>query len=100
MEGGVSRRLEAAVRRDFDRGSVEPVLTRLSTLNLPLIETDRGLERIQAAIVLVAGGSYSKFERAASQAETDWRDVLVAAGLANEDWPERLGEQLGERRTS
>ena len=25
----------------------------------------------------------------------DWRDVLVAAGLADQDWPDRLDSELG-----
>ena len=29
------------------------------------------------------------------EARIDWRDVLVAAGLAHEDWPERLDTYLG-----
>ena len=86
--------------RDYDAGSIELVLTRLDGLTLPLIETEAGRERVQAAVVLVAGGNYFDFERAAREAESDWRDVLVAAGLANEDWPERLDEQLGTGRAS
>jgi len=27
-------------------------------------------------------------------AETDWRDALVAGGLADDDWPDRLNEEL------
>ena len=96
----MSQRIEAAVRRDFDPGSVEPVLTRLDGLILPLIESEAARERVQAAIVVVAGGSYARFERAASDAETDWRDVLVAAGLANEGWPALLDEWFGERRAT
>jgi hypothetical protein len=96
----VSGRLKAAVARDFEPGSVDPVLIRLEGLDLPLMDTETGWERVQAAILVIASGGYVKFEEAASQAETDWRDVLVEAGLANEDWPERLDAQLGERRAS
>jgi hypothetical protein len=76
-------------------GSVEPVLTRLAGIRLPFIETASQRERVQAAVVIVAAGSYPAFERAADRAERDWRDVLVAAGLANEDWPEQLERELG-----
>jgi hypothetical protein len=84
------------VRSDFDSTSVEVVLNRLTELDLPFIESDEGRERVQAAIVLIARGRYEDFERAAALAETDWRDVLVAAGLANGDWPERLDDKLGK----
>jgi hypothetical protein len=95
MERRVSERLRAAVERDFDSASVAPVLKRLGELDLPLLETEEGRERVQAAIILIAEGRYADFERSASQAEKDWRDVLVAAGLANEDWPARLDARLG-----
>jgi len=29
-------------------------------------------------------------------AKADWRDVLMAAGLADEDWPARLDAALGK----
>jgi hypothetical protein len=47
-------------------------------------------ERIQAAVVLLAGGDSRRFLSAA-----DWRDVLVAAGLAGADWRDRLAVALG-----
>ncbi|WP_323101288.1 hypothetical protein [Intrasporangium sp. YIM S08009] len=28
-------------------------------------------------------------------ARTDWRDVLVGAGLGSADWPARLDDELG-----
>src|SRR5947209_19613255 len=95
MGNGVSDRVRAAVVSGFDPGSVEPVLGRLQELDLPLIESAEGRERVQAALLVIAAGNSSSFERAAALAEVDWRDVLVAAGLANEDWPERLDQQLG-----
>ncbi len=76
---------------------MEPVLARLTGLKLPFIETAVQRERVQAAVVFLAAGSHPAFERSAQQAEIDWRDVLVAAGLANGDWPARLDEQLDRR---
>ena len=54
-----------------------------------------GLERIQAALVLGARGKYRRFLRMVDLLHTDWRDALVAGGLANEDWPDRLDAELG-----
>jgi hypothetical protein len=90
----VSARLEAKVRSDFAPASVEKVLDRLAALSLPLAE-NQSLERIQAAIVLLTAGDSERLEQVALLAEVDWRDVLVAAGLANGDWPARLDEKLG-----
>jgi len=52
-------------------------------------------ERIQAAIVLRAGGDIRRLREAVALTATDWRDTLVGAGLDDDDWPERLDEELG-----
>jgi len=91
----VSRRLEARVRSDFSSpAEAEAALRRLETLNLALAEK-QSLERIQAAVVLLADGDPEKLERCARLAEVDWRDVLVFSGLGNGDWPARIDEELG-----
>jgi hypothetical protein len=70
-------------------------IASLQTVDLPLAHSEDERERIQAAVVLAARGRWSAFEQLAELAETDWRDVLVAAGLADEDWRTRLDEQFG-----
>ena len=37
------------------------------------------------------------FRRRLELAGIDWRDLLVGAGLGDEDWPRRLDEALGLR---
>lgn len=54
-----------------------------------------GSERVQAAVVKLARGDLGRFDRQLNETMIDWRDVLVAAGLAHEDWPERLDDYLG-----
>jgi hypothetical protein len=95
MEPHVTQRVQQRVRTDFERGSIDPVLARLTALDLPRVDSADGRERIQAAVVLAARGRWSEFEQLAELAEVDWRDVLVAAELADEDWRTRLDEQLG-----
>ena len=90
----VSRRLEARVRSDFSPAETDAALRRLEALNLALAEK-QSLERIQAAVVLLADGDPEKLERCARLAEVDWRDVLVFSGLGNGDWPARIDEELG-----
>lgn len=51
-------------------------------------------ERIRAALVLAAKGTWDGFEDAVALARRDWRDALVAGGLANGDWPQRLEQAL------
>jgi hypothetical protein len=89
----VSRRLEVRVRRDFAGDSAEVVLARLATLQLAMAGKQSS-ERIQAATILLAGGDVARFERAARQAEIDWRDVLVWSDLST-GWRARLDEELG-----
>jgi hypothetical protein len=43
-------------------------------------------ERVQAAIVLLADGSLRRLRQALDLA-ADWRDLLIATGLAGEDRP-------------
>jgi hypothetical protein len=41
-------------------------------------------------------GDPARIRDAHELALADWRDVLVRAGLADEDWPQKLDAQLGE----
>jgi hypothetical protein len=84
-----SERLIRRIRRDFGRGTDDEVIRRLTALG-----PDDSSERIQAALVLGAGGKWNRFEQQLRRLERDWRDVLLVGGLADEDWPTRLAEQL------
>ncbi|MFI5776590.1 hypothetical protein [Nocardia sp. NPDC051570] len=84
--------------RDFP----EPGSTREILVALDRMVEDAGYdedyftsERVKAGIIMLANGSLTKFRSAVDLAETDWRDLLVAAGLAHEDWPARLDAELG-----
>jgi hypothetical protein len=60
---------------------------------LPLIDdagrlTERA--RVQLAMIKLSSGSILELRRAAHQAAIDWRDVLVAAGLADANWRQVL----------
>lgn len=84
-----SERLIRRIRRDFPRGTDDEVIVRLTALR-----PDDSSERLQAALVLGAAGKWNRFEQQLRRLERDWRDVLVAGGLADEDWPTRLAEAL------
>lgn len=93
MSGGVSTRLERYVRDRFDPEQVDDVLVHLLAL---ADASGRPLpERMQAAAALIADGNYDAFTEAVALARIDWRDLLVSAGLADEDWPEELDRRLG-----
>jgi hypothetical protein len=92
-------RLGRRIQRDFPKpGSANGVHNLLAELPRRAgYDSDiLASERIQAAIVLLAGGDLRRLRQAIDLAASDWRDVLVAAGLADENWPQRLDEELGE----
>lgn len=45
--------------------------------------------------MFAAGCDPHEIARQAELAQVDWRDVLVNAGLENENWPAVLDQQLG-----
>lgn len=90
-------RLERRIRRDFPApGSAHDIMRMLDELPDRAgydAECFAG-ERVQAAIVLIAQGSVQRFREAIQLGLTDWRDLLVAAELVREDWPDRLRAEL------
>ncbi len=58
--------------------------------------TGQASERILAAIAMV--GADQSLPIALELGRVDWRDLLVSAGLADEDWPDVLQATLGEPR--
>jgi hypothetical protein len=96
MTGGT--RLERRVHRDFPAPGAAPEILRVLDA-LPAAagydpEHYRG-ERLRAAIVPLTDGDLTRFRQAVGLAKADWRDVLVAAELADADWPLRLDAELG-----
>lgn len=84
-----SERLIRRIRRDFNRGVDDEVIRRLTALR-----PDDSSERLQAALVLGAGGKWNRFEQQLRRLERDWREVLIVGGLADHDWPARLSAEL------
>ena len=65
-------------------------------LILPFLEDpSRALDRarVHLAIVRLSAGDIDRLRRAGKDAMNDWRDVLVAAGIANGDWRDVLAKQ-------
>ncbi|MEV6109979.1 hypothetical protein AB0M28_35530 [Streptomyces sp. NPDC051940] len=94
----ISTRLERRIRRDFpDPGSAPEIVRLLEELpeTAGYDAAHFASERLQAAIILLASGSVRRFRDAVRLALTDWRDLLVAAELADEGWPDRLQAELG-----
>ena len=90
----VSARIRRRIARDFapaERAQAERTLESLLPASDPPAR-----ERIQAAVLIVAGGRMDRLERQAREVGIDWRDVLMAADLGFDDWPMRVDAFLGE----
>lgn len=90
----VSARLARWITSHYGPGSADRVIEELERLPWDF-GGGQDSERIGAALVL--GGSWTDFEGRLRTARIDWRDLLVGAGLGDEDWPERVEAQLGSR---
>jgi hypothetical protein len=89
----LSPRVVARLERDFRGRRTAEARYLLESIDIGPTTPD-GWERICGAILVVADSDPDRLVRAAYDTEMDWRDVLVAAGLENDDWPERLDAAL------
>lgn len=82
-------RTRAHVRALFQASDVDAVEKTLATDcadNLPLLthSSPHDLERVRFAVLRLSGGRLDDLARAVCLAQTDWRDLLVAAGFADD----------------
>lgn len=94
---GISTRLERRVQADFPHHAnlVTAALVELTSDIFPSETRDSpAIERIQLAALLVAQGDLGRLDGALALGEQDWRDLLVAAGLADEGWQGRVAAEL------
>ncbi|HET8659183.1 MAG TPA: hypothetical protein VFM55_09315 [Micromonosporaceae bacterium] len=89
----ISARLLHRIQLDFPHHA-DLVLNRLSALDGLVTQSRQDAERMLAAVVRCAAGRLDHLDRALALARLDWRDLLVAADLADEAWPARLSEWL------
>jgi len=101
MRQPATDRIRAWVVRDFPGHLLQPdhpdALDLLESLDLISVDGPLDRERIQAAILILAGGDVDRLLTWAAVAEMDWRDVLVNGGLASGDWRDVLAEECGRR---
>ncbi len=81
--------LEASILKELKRSFAEVhwdyVTAKLANTGLPMGAVAPP-PRVHAAILLLAQGDVAKFDAVLAGACVDWRDTLVAAGLANQNW--------------
>jgi hypothetical protein len=96
VAGRRSTRLERRVQAEFPRHAnlVTAALIELTSDIFPSETSDSPtIERIQAAALLVAQGDLGRLGGALVLGEQDWRDLLVAAGLADEGRRSRVAAE-------
>ena len=88
MQVAVTPLVRAQAEKTFPPADAATVCAALAAADLPLINNNG--ERVHLAILHLAAGDLVPFREHLAFAQRDWRDVLVAAGLANADWPRVL----------
>ena len=69
-------------------------MEKLHSLDTLVTKSRQDPERMFAAVVRLARGRLDYLDSALREARLDWRDLLLAADLGNEDWPDRLATWL------
>jgi len=87
---GLTPRVVRRVQQDFP-GEFQLVGDVLSRLQVSTLDP----ERVVAAVVLAARGELSGVVRGVEEANHHPNELLVDAGLAHQDWPDRLDAELG-----
>ena len=67
----------------------------LENTSPPLLDNLSSVDaaRIHMAAIKLAGGELEKLKSVLLLASSDWRDLLLAAGLANADWQQVLAKE-------
>ncbi len=74
-------------RMMFAPDEADLVISELETTLIPLVDDGTAPERIHLAILFLADGDLREFDQTLNRGKMDFRDTLVAAGLAHADWP-------------
>ena len=90
----LTRRLRKWIEHDFPPGAAMDVLRYLEGLS-DSEYGGQGRERVQAALVLASRGGCERFESMVQLLQMDWREVLMAGDLGQDDWRAVLERELG-----
>ena len=88
MKVAVTPLVRAQAKKSFAPADSVAVCAELAAADLPLINNNG--ERVHLAVVHLASGDLARFRIHLAEACSDWRDVLVADGLASVGWPQVL----------
>ena len=85
----VSQTIETNVRAAFSSQDASAALHALASMQQPpsTPEWAASRARVQIAVLMLAKGDVELLCKTIKQAQVDWRDTLMAAGLGNANWP-------------
>lgn len=90
----ISRRVEKVLEQEFQGPERESVRKAIIDIKGVANFEGQSQERMAlAVIILILDGA--DVDEAAEDAEGDWRDLLMAAGLGAANWPELIDERFG-----
>ena len=84
--------VQREIERTFAPEHVVYVRSQLSERELPM-ERSAPPARVHIAVVWLSNGDLNQFDYELEGACCDWRDTLLAAGLANDDWKDILAKK-------
>ena len=89
----VSDVVRREIAKRFSPTDAPTVQGLLEMTELPMLEDSeyqRDRDRVQLAILKILDGDVGNLHATVRMASIDWRDTLIAAGMANDNWPQVL----------
>jgi RHS repeat-associated protein len=87
----VSNEMTSLIRGKFASSAADEIVAAVVTLEEENFDK-QDPDRIVGAIVILAHRNIDKLPAIIRSAAFDWRDLLMGAGLADDDWLLRFGE--------
>lgn len=79
--------MKAYALRLFGPDQSKAVLNKLAECTFPLLESNATESvRVKIAILILSKGQQDLFQQQLKTAQSDWRDVLIPAGMAVTNW--------------
>jgi hypothetical protein len=84
----ISKEMKSLIRDVFPAVEAEPILTAVASLEED--DSPESNQVIGAILILLKEGGPARLDAIVGVAARDWRDLLMGAGLADDDWAFRL----------
>lgn len=85
--------VKTEIEERFRPEDAQRIEVKFSETPLPLLEApdqSKAAARVHMAVLMLAADMPQEIDKWLDEAAKDWRDVLVQAGMENEDWREIL----------